>query len=118
MAPSLTTLGDPHKYTKFLPLDAMLAWYRLRYGPVFLRSFVCLGAEGPRGAKSCRGTCVETSSSMQPIATADKHLIALFLWADGFLIPDKPCQRQYIPHLLNVGKTCNCWVKVAVGVNK
>ena len=69
MAPC-NDLGWPiHKYTKFLSRDAMLARYKLCYGPVFVRPSVWLGAEGPRDAKSCRETRVATSSLTRPIAT-------------------------------------------------
>ena len=47
----------------------MLARYILCYNPVFVRPSVWLAAEGPRDAKSCRVTRVETSSFMRPIAT-------------------------------------------------
>jgi len=47
----------------------MLARYILCDGPMLVRPSVRWGAEGPRDAKSCRGTRVATSSYMRPIAT-------------------------------------------------
>jgi len=59
-----------HEYTIFfLSRDAMLARYILGDGPVLVRPSVRLGAEGPRDAKSWRGTRVATSY-MRLIATA------------------------------------------------
>jgi len=54
-------------FLKFVSRDAMLARYILCDGPLLVRPSVLLGAEGPRDAKSCRGTRVATSSSTRPI---------------------------------------------------
>jgi len=70
VAPFLITLDDPHtNIPYFLSRDAMLARYILGDGPVLVRPSVRLGAEGPRDAKSWRGTRVATSY-MRLIATA------------------------------------------------
>jgi len=74
MAPFLITSDHPHRnIPNFLSRDAMLARYCvaryiLCHGPVFVCPSVWLGTEGPRDAKSCRGTRVATLSSKRPIA--------------------------------------------------
>jgi len=61
MAPFLMKLDDLHTTTRnFYHICCVIAQ---------CQSVHWLGAEGLQDAKSCRGTCVVTSSSMWPIAT-------------------------------------------------
>ena len=53
---------------------------------MLVRPSVRLGAEGPRDAKSCRGTRVTTSSYMRPIAADAQSRLSLSVHPRGLLL--------------------------------